>query len=349
MKLLDLLHRWTGGLVGLFLAVLGLSGTLLVYKDWWIMAPHARDAQIQEIDAVAAAITRITADPEVRSILLAKKTFGLHLVRFGGEAGAYADQAGNIVTRWDSKWDRVEVWMFDLHHYFFAGEPGEIVGGILGVIGIGFVVTGTILWWSRRKFFSWRQWPKRMTGPAILHNHRDLGLLWGPMIVLSCFTAVMLTLQPIADTLLAPWNDGRNIAQSLGPPTAKGGALAERPDWKAMLTAARTRFPNTEFRILALPAQPGDLISLRTRQQGEWLPNGRSTFWFDAADGRVVEARDAFAASAGMRFFNKTYPLHAATVGGHAFRLITALMGLVMTMLGTFAVWVFWFKRIAKS
>ncbi len=351
MRVIDLLHRWTGGLVGLLLAVFGLTGTILVYKDYWIDAPHARDPQIQEIDALAAAITRVTAEAEtpVRSILLAKQNFGLHLVRYGGEAGAYADQAGNIVARWNSKWDRVELWMFDLHHYLFFGEAGEMAGGILGLAGLGFIVTGTILWWSRRKFFRWRNaglpWPKRMSRPAIMHNHRDVGLIWAPMLAVSFFTAVMLTVPALADAILAPWNNGVTIAQSLAPPAVKGGVATAPPDWKQLLTAARTRFPETEFRIVALPAKEGDLISLRTRQRSEWLPNGRSTFWFDPADGRVVEARDAFALSPGMRFFNKTYPLHAATVGGQAFRLLTAVMGIVLTVLGTLAVWTFWFRR----
>ncbi len=347
MRAIDLLHRWTGGLVGVMLALFGLTGTILVYKDYWIAAPHARDAQIQEIGAVAAAITRITTetDTPVRSILLAKRTFGLHLVRYAGEEGAYADQAGNIVARWDSKWDRVELWMFDLHHYLFFGEVGEIAGGILSLIGLGFIVTGAILWWSRRKFFSWRQWPKRMSRPAIMHNHRDIGLVWSPMLAISLFTAMMLTVPVLPDAILAPWNKGATIGTALAPPALKGGVASGPIDWTALLGAARTRFPDTEFRIVGLPAKPGDLISLRTRQPAEWLPNGRSTFWFDPADGRVLESRDAFALPAGMRFFNTTYPLHAATVGGHVFKLLTALMGLVLTMLGTLAVWTFWFKR----
>ena len=45
MKLLDLLHRWTGGLIGLVLLVLGLSGTVLIHRDAWVMLPHADDAR----------------------------------------------------------------------------------------------------------------------------------------------------------------------------------------------------------------------------------------------------------------------------------------------------------------
>ena len=45
MKLLDTLHRWVGGLIGLVLALLGVSGTILLYKHLWIGIPGAGDTQ----------------------------------------------------------------------------------------------------------------------------------------------------------------------------------------------------------------------------------------------------------------------------------------------------------------
>src|SRR3546814_19586551 len=62
-----------------------------------------------------------------------------------------------------------------------------------------------------------------------------------------------------------------------------------------MLAEAHRRFPTAEFRILSLPRRAGDPISLRMRQPAEWLPNGRTTLWFDAATGRLLGARDALA------------------------------------------------------
>src|SRR3546814_3365590 len=75
-----------------------------------------------------------------------------------------------------------------------------------------------------------------------------------------------------------------------------------------MLTEARRRFPDAEFRILSLPRKAGEPISLRMRQQAEWLPNGRSTLWFDAATGRVLGARNALAMAPGAQAFNKAFP-----------------------------------------
>ncbi|MBL0916520.1 MAG: PepSY domain-containing protein, partial [Sphingopyxis sp.] len=43
MKLLDTLHRWTGGLIGLVLALLRLSGTILLYEPPLIGLPGTVD------------------------------------------------------------------------------------------------------------------------------------------------------------------------------------------------------------------------------------------------------------------------------------------------------------------
>ena len=54
MKLLDTLHRWTGGLIGLVLALLGLSGTILLYEHLWIGLPGTGDPLRGDLPTVAA-------------------------------------------------------------------------------------------------------------------------------------------------------------------------------------------------------------------------------------------------------------------------------------------------------
>lgn len=347
MKLVNLLHRWTGGLIGVLLAVLGLSGAILVHKDAWIRLPHADDPQVQAVDHLAAVVTRLTADPATRaeSILFSTADFGLHRVRLGDGAGAYVDQQGNVITHWRSKWERPELWLFDLHHHLFIGRPGTTMAGVLGLIGMGFVITGAILWWPLRNTFRLRPWPTRMSRPAIVRQHRDLGIAVAPLLLLSFVTGTMLTLRPVALLLLSPWTSPTEFEAGVARPAVKGGPMAEHPDWAGMLAEAHRRFPDAEFRSLALPRRPGDLISLRMKQPEEWLPNGRTTLWFDPADGQVVEARDALTLPTGLRIFNTAYPLHAAKVGGLPYRLLMTISGLSLAMLGSLAVWSFWFRR----
>lgn len=350
MKLLDSLHRWTGGLIGLLLALLGLTGTILIHRDAWVMLPHAGDVQVQDTAVLAVTTQRLMQGdgPQPRAITYAGADFGLDRLAFADGAGAYVTQTGDPVARWDSQWQRPELWLSDLHQHLFAGDAGETVIGIAGLCGLFFVVSGTVLWWRTRRTFEWRLWPARMTRPAIVRHHRDLGIVVAPLLALSLVTGAVLVFRPLSAVLLGP-GAPQEIDRKLAAPKAQARALSPDLDWAAMIIAARARFPDAEVRSLSLPRGQSGLITLRMRGPGEWLPNGRTTVWFAADSGRIVATRDAADLPARVRGYNLLYPLHAAKVGGLAFRLVMSLSGLALSLLGTLAVWTFWFRRPVRS
>lgn len=347
MGLLRVLHRWAGGLVGFFLAVLGLSGALLVHKDDFLRAtlPHAADTQRQDVASIAAAAEKIFALPDApRSIILASERMGLHRLNFGKDAdhGAYADQAGEVAVAWSSKWERPEVWLFDLHHYLLSGDPGAIAAGVFALAGLVFVITGVILWWPARRLFSLRPWPRAMSQTEVVRQHRDLGVVVAPVLFVSLLSGAMMTLPAVEDLVLAPFSRPAEMAAAQKAPDTEGGPLAPRTDWTALLGQARALYPGAEIRTIGLPAKPGGLITVRLRQQAEWLPNGRTMLWFDPATGALVDHRDAQRLPLGARIANLEYPIHAAKVGGLPYRLVMTASGLSLALLGSLAVWTFW-------
>lgn len=348
MKLLDTLHRWSGGLIGLLLALVGLTGAILVHRDAWVALPHAADRQVQDTGVLAATVHKLMADPARRpqSITFANADFGLDRLSYKGGAGAYVTQAGEPVLAWESQWERPELWLSDFHKHLFAGDGGEAVIGIAGLLGLFFVVSGTVLWWRTRGTFAFRLWPARMTRPSIVRHHRDLGIVVAPLLALSLVTGSVLVFRPLASVVLGP-GAASEIEHVLKAPKAPEVRLADTLDWAAMMRAARARFPDAEVRSLSLPRGKGGLITVRMRGPGEWLPNGRTTVWFAADTGRMVKARDAAVLPARVTAYNAFYPLHAAKVGGLAMRLVMTLSGVALTLLGTLAVWSFWFRRPA--
>lgn len=342
MKLLDVLHRWTGGLLGLLLALLGLSGAMLVHKDAWIMLPHSDGAQIVGTEEIGATVEKIMGNPDAQGILFASKSFGLHKVGLPDDAGAYANQTGEIVTRWSSQWERPELWLFDFHHHLFAGDTGETVIGVAGIAGLFFVISGLFLWWRTRRTFKFRLWPSRMSRPAIVWQHRDLGIIVAPLLLLSIYTGLTMIFRPTTMIVLGP-SAPDIVEKSLEPPPSTKEVQGDI-DWRAIVRTARTRFPDAEFRTLSLPRGDTGLITVRMKQPSEWLPNGRSTLWFAADTGQLVEARDAFKQPLAMRGFNMLFPLHAARVGGLPYRLLMTISGLALALLGSLAVWTFWFR-----
>ncbi|EPR18029.1 hypothetical protein M527_14275 [Sphingobium indicum IP26] len=335
-----------GGLIGLVLAVLGFSGALLVHKDAWVMLPHASEAQVQETTAIAATVERVMADPAARPemISFAGENFGLNRLRFADGSGAYTDQAGDLVTRWTSQWERPELWLFDLHHHLFAGDTGETVIGIAAIAGLFFTISGIILWTRTRKTFEFRLLPKRISRPAILRHHRDLGVVMAPLLILALLTGAILVFRPMAALILGP-TAPTQIDASLKAPAYRAVPLAATHDWRAIIEDARTLFPDGEIRSLSLPRQGSGLITLRMKRPDEWLPNGRTTLWFAADNDRLVKARDASRMSDTVKVYNMLYPLHAAKVGGLGYRLVMTLAGLALGLLGTLTVWSFWFAR----
>jgi uncharacterized iron-regulated membrane protein len=350
MRGLDLLHRWAGGLIGLLLVVLGASGALLLHQDAWLRAtlPHAADPPVADPQRLPQVLGRIFAETTDRptGVLLAGPDLGVHRLFFADrQAGAYVDQNGQIVARWTSLWARPEVWLFELHHHLLARPVGGLVAGWAGLAGVGFVVSGAILWWRTRRSFAPPLLPRKLTRPFLLRHHRDLGIVLAPLLLLSFVTGAMMNLKPLEAWLLKPLSPAADIVRANAPPTTSGGALPAAPDWTGMLAQARRRFPDAEPRWIGLPTKPGGLIVMRLRQPSELTPNGRTTLWFDPADGRLVGMQDARLRPLALRVSDLEYPLHAAKVGGLLWRLVLTLSGLGLTILGAIAIGTFWFGR----
>lgn len=344
MRVIDLLHRWTGAVIGLLLAIMGLSGALLVHADSLFSPAVHKPIRVMPLSGIVAEVTqRTTTRPDY--IIFASPDFPVHRVTYSDGSGRFLDTGGVVVEHWQNQWQRPELWLFDLHRYLFIGKNGETVVGIAALFGLGFVVTGSILWWRRRRTFAPRLLPSRMTRPAIVRHHRDLGILLAPLLCLSFATGAMIALRPVGLALVSPWSSAHDIEVATAKPVVAQQQLAPKPDWQALVIEAQRRFPEAEIRLLAFPAKPGDLVLIRMRQPEEWLPNGHTNLWFAPADGHLIAAKDARALPRGATILDRVYPLHAAKVGGLFTKLIMTLSGIGLALLGSFAVWSFWFRR----
>jgi len=337
------LHRWLGGLVGFGLAVLGMSGAALLWKPWWAaVAQDARAPSVAEALAIIAAGEKLGAG----YVTLPSAEFGVAQAGLPEGGGAYLAHDGHVLARWDSVWERPETFLFDLHHHLLMGERGELISGWLGIAAIGFCITGLILWWPTRRTFQWRAVPARLTRPAIIRHHRDIGVVLALPILLAALTGAMMVLKPLGQTLLAPLSTAREVEAWQAKPPAPATTVAA--DWPAILTAAHSRFPDGVVRMIIWPKAPGGAATIRLRRPAEWHPNGRTTLT-TSGDGTVLMARDAPAAPLAIRAGNALYPLHSARLAGSAMalplRIIMTLAGIGLAMLGSLTVMTFWRSR----
>jgi uncharacterized iron-regulated membrane protein len=338
MKMLSILHRWSGGLIGFLLVILGLSGTVLLWEGEWISLPGSKDPVIEQIGTMGRIASREAADGATR-ITFASDEIGLHHVAKEGGAGSYVAQDGSSVAQWSSQWERPELWLFDLHHHLFAGHNGELVAGWAGVLGLFFVITGVILWWRSRRNFEFRLWPRRFKPGPIVRQHRDLGILVSPLLLVSFITGTGMIFDDAYKAMMAPL--GRGIEAGKPPEAAPDSGV---PQISRMLASAKQRFPDAALRRLTTPSKPGEPWAIRMRQPFEWTPNGRTTLYFNG-DGSLLRVDDPALAGKAASVMETFYPVHTAKVGGLFWKLLMTASGLGLTMLGSFAVWSFWIRR----
>ena len=340
MKLLSILHRWSGGFLGLLLAVLGLTGTILLWEGEWVSLPGA-DAPVVEQVAQMGRIAEREAATGASRITFASEEIGLHQVAKEGGAGAYVAQDGTTIASWQSQWERPELWIFDLHHHLFAGHNGELVTGWAGVFGLVFVITGSILWWRSRRTFRWRLLPAKWKPGPIVAHHRDIGIIVAPLLLVSFLTGAGMIFDDATKWVLSPFG---KIEQKMPPEV--GPADGDAP-LALMLSEAKARFPDAALRRLTIPSKPGQPWSVRMRQPSEWTPNGRTTLFFDGA-GKLLRVDDPATGSRASSINEKLYPVHTGKTDSLVWKLLMTLSGIGLTVLGSLTTWSFWIRKAKR-
>ncbi|ABI76754.1 PepSY-associated TM helix domain protein [Hyphomonas neptunium ATCC 15444] len=348
MLLLRTAHAWAGAVLSFLIAVLGLSGALLVFrKDYLrLVFPQAREGVSLAPETLGPVIGRIDAEHTsqgLQYISLAGPDFGLHKAVFKDGGGAYLDAQGNTLARW-AKNGRPEDWLFDLHHYLLAGDTGKLIAGVAGGAAILLCLTGLIIVWPSLRMFAWRVWPKTAMRRDLLAQHRDLGVIFALPILLIVFTGFSMVYSgPVRATL--------NVltASRPAPPPERPLAGAGTTDWTQVLTVAAERFPGAIPRLASPPRSEGAPASLRLRQPAEWHQNGRTYVFMDPATNLPTGTSDGMSATRADRIFNALYPLHSAGIGGRLYDLLSLFTGLALTILGLAGTWTFLRKPRRKK
>lgn len=346
MKLIRTLHAWAGAILSLGLVVLGLTGALLVFKTEWIRAtvPAARAVADTSPRALGVAVERLERDApgQVTQVVFAGDGLGVHAVRFNDGQSAYAAGDGQVVARWSGT-GRPEILVQGLHHVLLYGRGGRQAVGVLGVAGVLLALTGLVVWTPVWRSFGWRVWPASVRRRDLIYAHRDLGVIFAAPILVLCLTGAAIVFFQPAQAFLRLAAPGEGVVRAPTPSAGEGDI-----DWPRALAAAQARFPRATLRIASLPSGPGAPATVQLKQPQEWYANGWTTVDIDPATSRVLSVYDAQAAAPSVRAFEASFPLHEASVGGLAYRLVSAAAGVALAMLGGFGLWAFLIRQLRR-
>lgn len=353
------LHLWLGLPLGAVWVLLGLTGSLNVFRwdiDEWLNpelvisapgdAPLALERIYQRLHAAfperegswsletprhpAGMLTARHAsklpngEPSLLFVSINPYTAEIAARRF------YAD-FGFWVT-----------WIYQLHSSLFLGEMGPKIVGAFGLLLAVSLASGLYLWWPRtgklRQALSFK--PKAGRVRRNYDLHKLSGIYGGLLLLAVALSGAGLVfkayIKPVV-TCFSPVYGGFNPQPPAPEDTRSTPAPgSERISLDLAAAIAKRVFPAAELRFVKTPAGGDGFYAVQLRQPQEASQFFTTTsVWIDQYGGQVLAVRDPRAFSAGETFLNLFWPVHNGEVLGLAGRILVCIAGLLPLALYT--------------
>lgn len=338
-------HVYLALIFGFFFAILGLSGSLSIYREaidrffnpeLIIEQPRS---QVQSLDKIMLALriehpkrygTWTLEMPMERDAMLTAwfekphETIDEFYAPLMVSINPYTAEV--VANRF---WGQtLTTWMLDVHTQLAMGAKGwQFVGLIGGLLTLS-IVSGLYLWWPGWGHI-WRVIvlkPQASLQQLLIDIHRLLGVFSAVFLLVLAFTGVLLSFPAILTILfgaegMGHGGTGKEIVSTANPtknPTTLSGAAF----------IARAPFPRAELRRVSTPAGDAGVYRINLRQ-GEELnyKHPFTTVWVDRWSGQIKEVRDPKGFSFGAKLSTWVWPIHTGEALGTQGRLVWFLSG----------------------
>jgi uncharacterized iron-regulated membrane protein len=367
-RLLSWIHLWVGVAFCLPFALLGITGSILVYQqpisNFVTAAPRATAiGQMQSPQAIIDAGTK-GREGMVATLLSMPQAAGdpaiLRLVRGRALYQALIDPVSLQVLDL-SPFTRF-YWMglvHDFHSSLLVGErKGRPLVGWLGVGMLALGLSGIVLWWPRQGNWRGAYGIRKGARGWLFHRqlHGTVGITaWVLFIVLS-FSGVAISFPQTTTALLRTALFQRPITNArIIRPAAQGGARvvpvdgAERIDADKALAAATAAAPNTHLATMFLPNGPRQPFLLFLRPAGAAQGSPGLAVTVDPYRAEVIRMNDPWAGDLGRQIMTWQGPLHSGRGINAVYRLLIFTVGLLPALFAVTGVAMWWTKRRARA
>lgn len=341
------IHLWLGVLLSLYVIVIGLSGSVLVFQDEIRQASMRKvafdETHIAPIGTVIDRAHRAFPSLRLTFVTLPQRDnprWTLYLEDAKGkDTVVYADAVSGELDTQRGKLFIDDV--LDLHVNLMMGTTGFIVNCVAGIGLLFLALTGAVLWWPgvkrwmRGLFVSFRRGWKRINYDA--HNAVGIWTLfivcwWGLTAVYFLFPAKVSAVVNAVSPLVG-------MREPKAPEPAPSSEVARLDD---ILAAQRTISPGYLSGV-GLPEKPGGKVTLYVDRLSPGDFSHRDIDTFDGHSGKLLTVwHYGENRSAGDWLLWLVYPLHFGTLWGMPVKVLWALLGLSLPVLSVTGLLMYW-------
>ncbi|MCW5636471.1 MAG: PepSY domain-containing protein [Rubrivivax sp.] len=363
------MHRWLGIALGLWFALVGLTGALLVWRDevdaWLnpqLFGPHpAGAAAAGPLDAgrvagLARDTHRLGRIERIRPPAQAGDVWRLQLRASpsrveSGRIEAFIDPASGALLGVRSL-EALSLapphamrTLYEFHRNILLGEPGSNFVGIAGCLLLTSAVTGAVVAWPRSRA-RWRRllavsW-RANTTRVLFDLHRSAGALIVLVLLLTTLTgATLVWVNYVRDIV------GRLSRVDPIPvlPFRTASEHEEPLTLAALAARAQAVFPRHRVAEIRLSERGLTGVLFQLRAEGDVHALGDTIAWLHPVSGELLAERSSRTRSAGEAFMHWLLPLHVGSAFGTTGLVLMCAAGLAPMLLVGTGLWVWWRKR----
>ncbi len=355
-RVLFQIHLWSGILFSLYLIVIALTGSLLVFKDELTrttLPPHLsayQPAHTASISSVMDAFQRRYPTAHVTDLYTPWPTIPAYLLTAVTSTGAQFNLVADPVTA--TLYPQTRVWVnkvYDLHVFLLLGRAhGEQINAIGAAVLLLLCVTGLFLWWQGAANWT-RALVVSLSGNWRRINfdlHHAIGF-WTLFIVFwwSLSGVYFGFYKPIVAVVnrISPL---RGMASPQLPSSISAGP--HRASLQSILAAARQASPQGRLFSISDPSLRGSVVYAQMDLRAPADFSHRDILSIDTANAQVLTDWHYGANhSLGDWFLWSMHPLHFGTLWGLPFKILWCLLGISLSILTVTGIIMYWNRYLS--
>ncbi len=350
-------HLWLGLSVGALFALVGVTGSVLVFYPQLDGALHPALTQVAPARPVSwqavydalrrdnparTGAWRIEVTPSGGPIPVRYYTPVETQERDFAPLMLWLDPHSLRAVRTGFWGDYPTTWLYDLHYRLLLQKPGGTALGIIGIAMLAMLLSGLWAWWPRGE--GWRRalaWKREASSSRRLYDVHKWGGVGGAVVlIVVTATGVLLDLPDQVRPVVA------KVSPLFGTPQAVVTATGPMLPLDALIGRAEAVLPGSALAWIETPATATAPLRVNLMVPGE--PSRRfprSNVWLDPYTGRVLAVRDERRDSGGDTFLAWLHPLHSGEALGLGGRWLVFVSGLLPALLFATGLWRWLIRR----
>ncbi|MBL8501443.1 MAG: PepSY domain-containing protein [Nitrosomonas sp.] len=356
------LHLWLGLILGVWLSLIGLTGSLLVFyheleeqihPEIFAVTPQPEgEAAFKPFDEIYAAIQAdMPENVQLGSIFYprtkASSWWGRYTVATGPRAGlwyVFVDPyTAQILDHWyvkkEDQWFRREFsgFIYDLHYkLLLPAEIGTPLVGIIAILTLVSISIGIYLWWPKKG--KWRQSLsiKRGASPQrfVFDLHNVSGIYLLPALAVVVLSGVYFNLPEQFYWMVKQFSPGTVEYYKYNTQSAPPALDVQPIGLARAFDIARLRFPEGRPEFLRNAATPDSTYRICSKQvvNVSAFADVRCVH-VDQYNGEILHFSASGNHTAGDSFARWQLPLHSGKAFGLPGRILILLSGLALPVL----------------